>query len=185
MPKWLPNTSPHLLLGKLCHIQHVAFQVVVVLWVSSSQRENKADVVGVGMWISSMGSFWKWFDHFVYIPWLKLSLLATSNGKMCVTLTSAHTLLHHGLLLPVKYGVRHEALKNYLYLFRSSFLQRSQFISHNPKHACNFSVTELTILCCHRFFQILRCWEDHLETGLFSLLYSFLEETEVLIWALV
>ena len=75
----------------------------------------------------------------------KTQSLATSNGKLCVTVIPAHILLHHGLVLPVKDGVKHEVLENYFYPFRSSFLQRIQLISHNPKHVCNFSITELTI----------------------------------------
>lgn len=48
--------------------------------------------------------------------------LVASHGKMCVTPTQAHTVLHHGPLRPVKDGLRYEGAKNYLYLFRSSFL---------------------------------------------------------------
>ena len=103
-------------------------------------------------------------------PLTKTQSLATSNGKLCVTVIPTHILLHRGLALPTKDGVKHEVLQNYLYPFRSSFLQRSQLISHNSKHVCNFSITELTIPCSCRFFQIVRCWEEHLETSLFSLL---------------
>ena len=102
-------------------------------------------------------------------PVTRTQSLATSNGKLCHSHTSPHC-SHRGLGLPVKDGVKHEVLKNYLYPFRSSFLQRSQLISHNCKHVCNFSITELTIPCCCRFFQIVRCWEEHLETSLSSLL---------------
>lgn len=41
----------------------------------------------------------------------KTQSLATSSGKLCVTVIPAHILLHHGLVLPVKDGVKHEVLR--------------------------------------------------------------------------